>query len=828
MYPVTNAVAALFDAEQRQILEITGEDVNGNPIAITDTDIMQGSFSIDRYSCNGSRLEIGTAISAEMSVKLDNSDGRFNDVQFEGAELFVRIGIADWAQTNPTISWIPCGYFTCDDQPRRRTIITLSALDRMMKFDDIPPVLTPWTTETGEYMTNELGNKLYFCAELAFPCTVSELVEQICLRCGVDITTDLTTLPNYNIVIPTPPQVEGDITFRNLIQWCAGLMASNAYMDWAGKLCFSWYTNTGYNSTPDRRYSSDMHENDITITGVKFEDADNNVYIAGTTVYPLDISGNALVDTDVISTILQNIFRVVNGFKYRPFEAEAVAAPWLWPMDRVTFTDAEGNGHVSALTNVNLTVNGKTGISGIGETVKTKSYAAPSGLTTAQRMAFENVKRVNSEAISEAVDNATAQITGAKDGYLRDLFDENGNRIGDVLMDTNDVNTATKVWKRNMGGFGYSRNGIDGPYTLAITQDGAIVADFITTGTMSADRIEAGTISISKLTDEAQESLVVSSSTKTQYYISTSSTTLHGGAWADMPQWVTGRYVWTREVVSQTHANGQTVVSYLPDANGQYDYNLTTALQTADTAASDVSSAASEIQTVYHSAASGAIVTVPSGWVANNTGNQNVWTTVRPVYNAAYPVLYVANQRKSMAGTITCTTPAIDETTTVIDGGHITTGTIDANRIRAGVIQDLAGRNSWNLTTGAMEFQGEFSTSVTVRKEESPGVYVDVTYVMRLDEGKLKFYEDDDLLGYINFMSDGIELATLGWNNAGITAYDTNGTLKASAKVLPYGTVVLTCDTLSIGNVGQVPYNTGITGSYNGLVFKNGICVGYD
>ena len=58
------------------------------------------------------------------------------------------------------------------------------------------------------------------------------------------------------------------------------------------------------------------------------------------------------------------------------------------------------------------------------------------------------------------------------------------------IMDTDDPNTATKVWRWNINGLGYSSTGAYGTYALAMTADGAIVADFITTGTMSASRIE--------------------------------------------------------------------------------------------------------------------------------------------------------------------------------------------------------------------------------------------------------------------------------------------------------------------------------------------------
>ena len=63
-------------------------------------------------------------------------------------------------------------------------------------------------------------------------------------------------------------------------------------------------------------------------------------------------------------------------------------------------------------------------------------------------------------------------------------------------MDTPSMSTATKVWRWNNAGLGFSPNGYNGPYTTAITQDGKIVADFITAGTMSANRIKGGVLEL--------------------------------------------------------------------------------------------------------------------------------------------------------------------------------------------------------------------------------------------------------------------------------------------------------------------------------------------
>ena len=108
---------------------------------------------------------------------------------------------------------------------------------------------------------------------------------------------------------------------------------------------------------------------------------------------------------------------------------------------------------------------------------------------------------VNSAAnrtyMAEAIAHATELITGNLGGYVV-LHDSDGNGQPDeiLVMDTADITTATQVWRWNKNGLGYSGSGYAGPFsTLALTADGKIVADAITTGTLNADLIKAGTIS---------------------------------------------------------------------------------------------------------------------------------------------------------------------------------------------------------------------------------------------------------------------------------------------------------------------------------------------
>lgn len=92
-------------------------------------------------------------------------------------------------------------------------------------------------------------------------------------------------------------------------------------------------------------------------------------------------------------------------------------------------------------------------------------------------------------AMAEAIQRATDAITGNVGGYIVTVLNASDEPQELLVMDTNDVTTAQKVWRWNLSGLGYSSTGYLGPYTTAITQDGEIVADFIKTGTLDASLI---------------------------------------------------------------------------------------------------------------------------------------------------------------------------------------------------------------------------------------------------------------------------------------------------------------------------------------------------
>jgi phage-related protein len=85
--------------------------------------------------------------------------------------------------------------------------------------------------------------------------------------------------------------------------------------------------------------------------------------------------------------------------------------------------------------------------------------------------------------LSEAQTNATNLITTAMGGYVLKTQNEL------FIMDTDDVDTAQKVWRWNVAGLGFSSTGVNGTYSIAMTNDGKIVADAITAGSMAIGKI---------------------------------------------------------------------------------------------------------------------------------------------------------------------------------------------------------------------------------------------------------------------------------------------------------------------------------------------------
>lgn len=108
-------------------------------------------------------------------------------------------------------------------------------------------------------------------------------------------------------------------------------------------------------------------------------------------------------------------------------------------------------------------------------------------------------------SFKQRIADATAAITGNSGGYVVLYPPENPQEI--FVMDTPDTKTAKNVWRWNKAGLGHSSNGVNGPFNVAIQQDGTIIADFIGAGELDGMLIKAGTVKAESLSVEYKQSV---------------------------------------------------------------------------------------------------------------------------------------------------------------------------------------------------------------------------------------------------------------------------------------------------------------------------------
>lgn len=488
MYKVSQEVKNLFNKNYIQVADITVNGVNES-FSVAENEIVQGSLSIDRYSVSNSKIEVGSAVAAELTLKLKNDDGKYDNTVFEGAEVFVKIGIKKWDAhrwENAVIHWIPCGYFTIDEPPRALSTITISALDRMILFD-----------------------KTVDISKLSFPMTVADLLNKICTICGVTLATDITRLPNKDYQITAYPEGQ-DLTYRTLLQWCAALTGTCAFMNYDGNLELKWYEQTDLTISPSERYNSDMQENDVTITGIYFKDAANTEYIAGTDDYCLDLSSNGLLQ-DNVQVVLDTLYVSLKGFSYRPYTATIKSAPYIYPMDMIHYEDAKGEVHDTIITNVTFGMNLSTSIAGKGETTQKQKYSQSGGLTKQQATILEKL-RENLDKAMTAKEQAQLELNRLLSNSLGlnivTIPQDDGTQVY-YFCDGETLESSNIIYTFKANGFAWTKSWNEGNpvWKYGFSKDGNAIYNMLAAYKISTEYLDAECVTAEKLSAEYKQSV---------------------------------------------------------------------------------------------------------------------------------------------------------------------------------------------------------------------------------------------------------------------------------------------------------------------------------
>lgn len=462
MYPVSQDVINLFKANQYQQAKVevftpaatlfsqSGASAVQPVVTIGPDRILQNGLVVDRYCVTGEKLEIGTAVAAELTLKLNNKDGYFDDTVFKGKWLKAQVGIKDWSDETAAITWVPLGWFVVDSAPRKLSTITVKALDFMTLLDapmSVPDACNFAYAATYYGLRSATQTKETLCPSVK----VGDGTSEVKIPTSLLIDTSRTALANsYHVNLASLPILQlqlwevyrelitwysglksDEMTYRNCAVWVAQLLGANAYIDYHGRLCIGWLQDTGLSITSSDRYSSDMAEDDITLTGVSctaygshtytgdedsgdtspttFEVDTEAQYIAGNaTGVVVDITGNQLFGENSVPTVLSDIYDLVGGTTYRPFEARVKPCPYLWPMDKITYVDADGVSHSTIITNITFTINAPTSIAAKGES--NTSSGSPSAGTTGSYERLDVQKAVVKGLSADTVEAKEATI----------------------------------------------------------------------------------------------------------------------------------------------------------------------------------------------------------------------------------------------------------------------------------------------------------------------------------------------------------------------------------------------------------------------------------
>lgn len=438
---------------------ITGT-VNG--VAFTDANIVGGSFSINNQCSSDTELLIGQVYVGELNITLTG-------LSLERYSLYGK-------QIIPTYSlyvgdaWhdIPLGVFNISEVEVTNVGVDIRAYDNMSLFD------VPFTATS-------LSGTPYALASAA------------CTACGLTLATTQTqfnAFTNHGVIF-TATQTDGKIpqfsTYRDVISAIAQVSCCNVLIDRSGQVVFKPYPSTAVATidTAHRMMGGMTADFETYYDGIIWTDPatkEQTKYVrSNPTGLTMDLGDNPLINTAAIRTA------ILNGltFRFHPFRMNILNAPLYDLMDCIYLPDGVGDGtKLYCITKYNWTYHGSYQIVGVGQ--DPKLVAVTSAIQRSVQQAAERAAQaVTSLQMEEAINSATAQITGNNGGYVVLHDSDNDGQPDELLvMNTPSISTATKVWRFNLSGLGFSSNGYLGSYGLALTSDGAIVADKVIVGTL--------------------------------------------------------------------------------------------------------------------------------------------------------------------------------------------------------------------------------------------------------------------------------------------------------------------------------------------------------
>lgn len=400
-------------------------------------------------------LTMGCACSHKITINLINPP---TDIAYDGVDFTAEIGLL--LNDRPvTYEWIPLGKFYGADAETNNDFknLTLTAYDGFCKM-------------TEKYNATVGGNT-------TLQAVYDDLKTQLYVNCGIVLKERV--LPEYTI--DNFPYL--DITYTQAISYVAGCLGEFARFDRSGELELAWYTNSEQIIDRSQQYMGGFKrttDKTLIVTSLSTGTQEKPI-VRGNGANGININFENPYITDAMA---DDIYNKVNSFSYTPCQIKWRGNPAIQAGDIVQAFDKDNNPHTVLVMSQSVKIGGgcNASIDCKGKSETTSNFSNKFESTS------KKIERVY-KGLEKAILDATNKITGNSGGYVEIRDTNNDGKPDEILvMDLEDITLATKVWRWNKEGLGYSNNPAGnaylGPYKTAITADGQINADFIATGTL--------------------------------------------------------------------------------------------------------------------------------------------------------------------------------------------------------------------------------------------------------------------------------------------------------------------------------------------------------
>jgi phage-related protein len=369
-------------------------------------------FRIDGNSITtngGSSFPLGVALSRTIELNLDNYDGRFDAIDFYGAEITLFTGMT---LDDGSVEKIKEGIFSVVEPTTPGSTITLVAADYMAKTSDS------------------------YVANTTFPATIFNIYRDVCIQCN--LVAGSAKFTNGDFVVDA---ISENVTCREMLGYIAMIAGGNAMCDSNGAVIIKSYDFSGlkksdgtYDYTKAQNFSGfqknpSISTDMIRITGVKAENDDGDEkqsYIVGSEDYCF------LIENPLISgkeaQALQLIGNVIVGLEFYTFSGDHISNPLAEFMDPCFVQDMKGNLFFSVLSNITYTYLGSTSISCDTDSPETvKSQKATSGSKVYQNL--KKQQQVIKKEFEKQIDALEKQVSNAPGTYISSEVQPDGSSI---------------------------------------------------------------------------------------------------------------------------------------------------------------------------------------------------------------------------------------------------------------------------------------------------------------------------------------------------------------------------------------------------------------